>query len=333
MSAKTIEEIKKLIETSSYDFLRTNEHLNNNIILLGLGGSYAYGTNIETSDIDIRGIAKNTKREILLNDGFEQVVNEATDTTIYSFSKIIKLLSNCNPNVIELLGLKEEHYLDIKPIGKELLDNKKIFLSKRAIKTFGGYASQQLYRLQQKTLHTINEEDFSDHVAKTLQNVSDEFYEILGTRCHIYTNEKNEIMFDGNIKGVPVEKIATISNALNNTLREYNKRSSRNEKAIEHGKINKHMMHLVRLYYMCFDILEKEEIITYRDKEHNLLMDIRNGKYIKDGLPNNDFKELLHDLEKRFDYAKTHTNLPQKPNQKEIDELCMSIASKIIEEN
>ena len=29
MSAKTIEEIKKLTETSSYDFLRTNEHLNN----------------------------------------------------------------------------------------------------------------------------------------------------------------------------------------------------------------------------------------------------------------------------------------------------------------
>ena len=29
------------------------------------------------------------------------------------------------------------------------------------------------------------------------------------------------------------------------------------------------MMHLVRLYLMCFDILEHGAIITYREKEHD----------------------------------------------------------------
>ena len=52
----TIEEIKKKVAGPDYDFLRNNEHLGSNIILLGLGGSYSYGMSIEgKSDVDIRG--------------------------------------------------------------------------------------------------------------------------------------------------------------------------------------------------------------------------------------------------------------------------------------
>ena len=36
---------------------------------------------------------------------------------------MISLLSNSNPNVIELLGLKKEHYLYLNEIGQELIDN------------------------------------------------------------------------------------------------------------------------------------------------------------------------------------------------------------------
>ncbi len=39
----------ELIQTTEYDFLRTNEHLGDRIMLLGLGGSHAYGTNNEGS--------------------------------------------------------------------------------------------------------------------------------------------------------------------------------------------------------------------------------------------------------------------------------------------
>ena len=39
-----IEEIKQIMKTPEYDFLN-KDPLGDNIVLIGLGGSYAYGTN------------------------------------------------------------------------------------------------------------------------------------------------------------------------------------------------------------------------------------------------------------------------------------------------
>ena len=85
----TIEQIKEMVAGSEYDFLRTNPHLKDRIIVLTLGGSYSYGTNVETSDVDVRGCALNTPSDFLGLTNFEQVVHIQTDTTVYSFNKLI----------------------------------------------------------------------------------------------------------------------------------------------------------------------------------------------------------------------------------------------------
>ena len=339
----TIDEIKKKISGEEYDFLRTDKHLGNKIVLLGLGGSYSYGTNVETSDLDMRGIALNTKEEILTNERFEQFENKTTDTTIYGFNKIIKLLSNCNPNVTELLGLKLEHYLYISPIGYELLDNSHLFLSKKAAQAFGGYATSQLRRLDNKAVRTVDQEHRENHILNSIYNAAESFpekyFEYPEDSIKLYLDDSiqedmdKEIFMDVNLKHYPLRDYKAMWSEMNSVVKDYAKLGKRNKQAIEHQKLGKHMMHLVRLYYMCFDILENEKIITYREKEHDLLMSIRGGKYLdSNNQPIPEFFEIVDALDKRLEYDKKNTSLPERPNYDKINEFVMSVNERVVKD-
>lgn len=336
-----LEEIKKTIQTPQYDFLKNNPHLGNHIILLGLGGSHAYGTNIETSDLDIRGCAINSKAEILTNENFEQFVNEDTDTTIYSFNKLIHLLSNCNPNTIEMLGLKPEHYLYLSSIGQELLNHKHLFLSKRAVQSFGGYAYSQLRRLDNKAARLVGQEQRETHILNSIKNASYDFqnkyFPTKDDSIHLYIDKSeqedmdSEIFMDINLTHYPLRDYKGMWSEMNNIVKDYARIGKRNQNAIEHGKLSKHMMHLVRLYLMALDILERKEIITYRDKDHEFLMEIRNGKYLDENKqPIPEFFELVENLQNKFKYAKENTDLPDNPDYKKINEFVASVNERVV---
>ena len=331
----------KFLLNEEYNFLRDNEYLGENIALLGYGGSIAYGTNIATSDIDVRGVALNSKREVLLGKDFEQVVDTKTDTTIYSLKKIITLLSSCNPNTIEMLGMKPEHYIYLTDVGEALIDNRHMFLSKRAINTFAGYANAQLRRLENATSRTLSVERQMQHVLRIIDNMDEYLHEKYGiskndVRLYIdYPDNANHsdecaIFADVSLKNYPLSKYIALIEELNNVLRSFNKLGMRNSKALEHHKLGKHMTHLVRLYLMGIDILESEEIVTFREKEHDLLMDIRLEKYLtEDKQPTKEFVEIVNDLEKRMKYAGENTSLPEKPDIKKIEDFMYEVNEKI----
>ena len=333
----------KILFSDEYKFLKTNEHLGNNIILIGLGGSYAYGTQKEdgSSDIDCRGCALNSKEEILTNKNFDQFVNEETDTTIYSFNKLVSLLNNTNPNTIELMGLKSEHYLYLHPIGKELLDNAHLFLSKKAIYSFGGYANQQLRRMELLCNRNVSQSQKEQFILNTINNamydIKQAYQDFTNEEIKLYIDKAvqegydTEIFMDVNLKHYPLRDYCSVWNEMKSIVFSYNKIGKRNEKAITHNKLGKHMMHLIRLYMMCLDILEKEQIITYREAEHDLLMDIRNGKYLdSNDQPIPEFYEMVNNYEKRLDYAKLNTSLPDNPDYKKINEFVMSVNERIV---
>jgi hypothetical protein len=118
---------------------------------------------------------------------------------------------------------------------------------------------------------------------------------------------------------------------MKNIVSEYGKIGQRNKKAIEHGKIAKHMMHLIRLYLMCIDILEKEEIITYREKDLEYLLSIRYGKFLdENGHPIEGFYDIVSEFEKRMNYAAENSSLPDKPNYKAINEFRASVNERVI---
>ena len=337
----TIEQIKEKLRSEEYDFLRKDKNLGNNIIILTLGGSHAYGTNTETSDLDIRGCALNSKMQILTNENFEQFVNEKTDTTIYAFNKLISLLCNCNPNVCEILGNKPEHYFYVSPIGREFIDNKNLFLSKKAIYSFGGYANQQLRRLENKSNRLVGQAKNEEHIFKTIDHAMFDFkqrhFTMPEDAIKLYIDKAvqegydTEIFMDVNLTHYPLRDYSGMISEMQSIVKAYGKIGKRNQKAIEANKLGKHMMHLIRLYMMCLDILEKGEINTYRDKEHDLLMDIRNGKYLDENRqPVSEFYDMVDEYEKRLDYAKENTDLPDSPDYKKINEFVASVNERVV---
>lgn len=337
-----IKQIKEKLKSDEYDFLRKDKNLDSNIIILTLGGSYAYGTNNENSDIDIRGVTLNTKNNLLgINNNFEQFQNENTDTTIYSFNKIVKLLLNCNPNVCELLGNKPEHYFYVSSIGQELIDNAHLFLSKKAVYSFGGYANQQLRRLENKSNRLVGQAQNEEHIYKTIEHAAYDFknryFDMPEDTIKLYIDKAvqegydTEIFMDVNLHHYPLRDYKGMWSEMQSIVKAYGKIGKRNEKAIEQNKLGKHMMHLIRLYMMCLDILEKEEIVTYRENEHDLLMDIRNGKYLDDNRqPIAEFYEMVDDYEKRLEYAKQNTSLPDNPDYKTINEFVASVNERVV---
>lgn len=136
-------------------------------IFLTRSGSHSYGTNIAGSDEDYKGICisptdyylGNLHRFESTDKGFD------TDCCIYDVRKFFELLSNCNPNIIELLFTDpsdwvypERRHRDYRVAGmyripevrafEKIYDNREIFLTKRAKHTFSGYAFSQLGRIK-----------------------------------------------------------------------------------------------------------------------------------------------------------------------------------------
>ena len=341
MDQKTmsIKEIKEMVAGHDYDFLRTNEHLGNKIIFLTLGGSYSYGTNVPGSDVDVRGCALNSRTDLLGLSNFEQVINEKTDTTVYAFNKLVSLLLNCNPNVIEMLGCKKEHYILMTDIGQNMIDNRKLFLSKRAVSSFGGYANQQLRRLENAIARdSLPQGRREEHMRKAMENSMADFERKYTAfpegSIRLYTDESQrddldrEVFADITLKHFPARQFHSMINDMTNVIGTYEKLNGRNRKKDE-AHLNKHAMHLIRLYLMCLDILEKEDIITYREEDHDLLMSIRNGEYMmEDGTYRQEFFDMVNSFEDRLHYAKENTSLPKAPNMKLVEEFVMDVNSK-----
>ena len=160
------------------------------LILVGLSGSQAYGLAhngykdpesgemLPPSDMDIRGLFVVNTKSLLMMGNTKDVVEQKKDAdTVYDeVKRFLELCIQCNPERLELLatcakfGVVElndvSHMLRAHPgevedtlrarkglatsIGKLLIDNRDMFLSRRLIKTYGGYAKQQLMRIERK---------------------------------------------------------------------------------------------------------------------------------------------------------------------------------------
>jgi hypothetical protein len=123
-------------------FLKDNDL----ILFEGIVGSRAYGTNISTSDTDIKGVYILPIDNIIGNNYIEQVNDEKNDIVYYEIRRFLELLQSNNPTLLELLSLPDDCILYKHPIFDEVLNNKDKFITKGCKNSFGGMSVQQIQK-------------------------------------------------------------------------------------------------------------------------------------------------------------------------------------------
>ncbi len=297
-----------------------------NIIFLTKHGSHAYGTNIETSDIDYKGIIVPPKEYFLgFNKHFEQFESNDPDIVIYDIRKFFKLAADCNPNIIEVLWTDPKHHVVVNEVMTELFENRHLFLSKKCRYTFCGYAVAQLKRIKTHRHWLLNppkskptRSDFGLNDRKMDENQLDAAIDV---SC------KNVFSFDTNFMEV-IEKEKAYKQAVFQWGQYQSWLANRNKKRAELeakcGFDTKHAIHLVRLLRMAEEILSSGQVIVERP-DHAELLKIRNGAWTYDEL-------IKYAEQKENDIGNLYDTsiLRNTPDINKLDELCQSITCRML---
>ncbi len=116
-------------------------------------GSFAYGTNIPSSDKDESGICIPTKDNYIGGEKFEQANSwkdengNKIDKTIYSIDKAIKLILDNNPNMVDLIYLPERCLIKVTPEWERFLAVRDEFISTKCRYSYARYAQNQIERI------------------------------------------------------------------------------------------------------------------------------------------------------------------------------------------
>lgn len=298
---------------------QTAELLPDNLILLGYRGSLAHNmfkpstdpTSVD--DIDVMGVYI-PKAEYYI--GLEKGSDNKTkfigewDVVSYELTKYMGLLLKCNPNVISLLWLKDEHYLLKDTFGQQLVDFRNSFLSKHAYNSFSGYANQQLQKMERLTPLIIRQIDYCEDILKK--------HGIDLVEPKLTQEQRNIVTVPGieNLEGVLNEYAALRKKYFGGGYLG----DKRKNLVKKHNYDSKNAGHLIRLLRMSVELLETGYVRVFRDEDRQELLDIKNGKWT--------LEEVKKEAEKLFQKskeAKDKSPLPDEPDYKLANELCVSL--------
>ena len=343
-------EKRRILEQEKYKFLR-EMIANDEILYLTLTGSHSYGTDVEDSDVDIRGIMKTPVETLLGNvecfgyDDSQETGN--TDTVLYTTNHFFTKLKSNNPVFIEILSSREEDILYITPLGQKIKDNVDLFITQTAFFSFEGYALSLLNRIER-----VMRSDFEKGInQKTIDRFEmmkysfNEKYSGFEQNSIILKDEDKELKLDIDLKDYPLVDFYAMMSEFENMITEYEKKKEivekqktdklkgRNKKTTPE-KLNKHIMHLIRLLLEGIELGSTGKLSTYRPKEQREeLLAIRNGKYYdfeNDEVKDSFFEyrdELISELKK----IRENTILPRRSEKEVITDFIVDINRKTLE--
>lgn len=313
--------------------------VNARTIFLVRHGSHAYGTNIAGSDLDMKGICiEPTSYFFGVSNKFEQqeeMCNKGHphDKVIYSLRKFVALALNCNPNIIEVLNVDESDVLDVdeanRAFGQALREIAPKFLTKRAYKSFSGYAMQQLHRIKTHKAWLLNPPtktpSKADFGLAEKSSLTDSEFGALDELQKESSDTLNVNLID----------LFRRERAYRNAVQEFQnyntwkkeRNSARAKLEAEFGFDTKHGMHLIRLQRMALEILRDNKVLVKRPDAEELLS-IRHGAFSYDTL-----MALSTSLKEEIDKAYTTSSLPNDPPTSEINAFVCDLTQNFLKRN
>ena len=342
-------------------------------------GSHAYGTNVETSDVDIRGIFCHPINDRISLYKLPNEISEEKqiDIKFYELEKFMSLLKDCNPNIIEYLWTPQDCIKFCDKRMDLLLLNKKEFITTRAFHTFGGYAFAQIKKMkgQNKWINNPKEESppmlenycwflpINDSVLWIDHNTQNGFCRPIKCKdCHLdlstckissvehshnlyrlYKNgsgiiKNNQLVFSSISKDEEFSDFLGLiiidKDLFEKDKKEHKKywewmknRNPYRWVSQEKGEVDydvKNAQHCIRLLMSCQSIFTNgEPIVRFKNKQLELLLDIRRGRFAHD--------HIIEIVEKNMErlenlYKENKVNLPYEPNHKKVNQLFKEIA-------
>lgn len=320
-------------------------------------GSHSYGTAIESSDVDFRGVFCADPVNILtpffpIREAEDQLEE---DTKLYELRHFMKLALDCNPNIIETLWVALDDVVFSTDAYQHLRSHREQFLSKKIAYTTSGYALAQLKRIKGHDKWINNPQpkespkpyqfltivqSYSDWVTTEQLSKFRKDHRLVPYGHNIYGVQEwgghqlwddagnlNDNYDDLKVEDLPAPVMIVKWNKEHyKTAKEKHEhywtwKKNRNQKRSkleeEHGFDTKHAMHLVRLLRMGVEALRDGEIVVKRPDAEELLS-IRDGAWTYDELVT--YAETMDKEVNDYWYAKS--SLPKKPNVK--------LASKVL---
>jgi predicted nucleotidyltransferase len=284
-------------------------------------GSNLYGTATPGSDIDYRGVCL-PPLEILLDPftGFEQKDSgfEEEDKSIYNLSKFMKLCADSNPNIIELLFIPQKNILFQNNIWEKIVENRQLFLSKKAKYTFSGYAMSQLQAIKTHRKWFIDPP--KEKPSRKMFGLTD--YPIISGENLQSLSNIPFTLFEPEVRDEIKRELEyrKEKQSWDNFISWNNNRNPERKRLEELYKYDvKHASHLVRLMTEGKELLLTGKI-TFPLPNADEVLSIKNGKYSYE-----EIVEMAENLDKEFEMWYIKSTLPHSADKKNLTELYLNI--------
>ena len=182
-------------------------------------GSFAYGTNMPTSDMDESGICIPPKEYYIGGKDFEQANNwkdengNKIDKTIYSIDKAIRLILDNNPNMVDLIYLPDRCLKKVTPEWERFLEVRDQFISKKCRFSYCKYALNQIERINTHRAYLrseVFEPKRADYGLPEKSLFPDTQYEIIAKLAADYVDPENKDDFYREMSSVIDNEAVTI---------------------------------------------------------------------------------------------------------------------------